>query len=295
MTVGVLLCLCLLGNAAQRVAAQDAAPVTVGPIRLSDQPEIDAGFHLLYELKFLEARAQFIDWEKQHPAEALGYAAEAAAYLFQEFDRLDVLTSDFFLDDDRLLGGVKGKPDPVVREAFKTAVQKAQALAHERLRINPNEADALFALTIATGMLSDYTSLIERRQIESLRLTKEADNVAKQLLAVAPSAADAYLALGAANYILGCLPTYKRFFIRFGGYHGDRELGMQQLGLTAANGHYLRPFGQLMLALAAMREKKWGLARTELEKLVSAFPDNPKFRRELEKVKTTLNASGKLS
>src|SRR5882762_4346184 len=238
-------------------AQSSPAAATIGPIRLSSQPEIDAGFRLLYELKFTEAREEFKSWENRHPGEALGPAAEAASYLFQEFDRQGVLTSEFFLDDNRLLGGIEGAPDPQLRNAFNGAVRKAQDLARARLKSDPKNADALFALTISTGMLADYSSLIEKRQIESLRLTREADTVAKNLLTVAPSAADAYVALGAANYILGCLPAYKRFLIRFGGFHGDRAMGMQQLGLTAASGHYLRPYAKLTLGLAAMREKQW--------------------------------------
>jgi hypothetical protein len=273
--------------------AQSAPPAaTIGPIRLSSQPEIDAGFRLLYELKFPEAREVFRAWENKHPEEALGPAAEAASYLFQEFDRKGVLTSEFFLDDNRLLGGIEGQADPQTRDAFNSAIQRAQELAHQTLKSDAKNADALFALTISTGMLADYSSLIEKRQIESLRLTREADTVAKNLLAIAPSATDAYVALGAANYILGCLPAYKRFLIRFGGFHGDRELGMQQLEMTAASGHYLRPYAKLTLGLAALREKKPNLARVQFEQLVAEFPTNAKFALELEKLRARSASPG---
>src|ERR1700719_1806776 len=82
--------------------AAQLPPATIGPVQLSPQPEIDAGFRLMYELKFAEAQSTFISWEAEHPGEALGASAEAASILFQEFDRLGVLTSDFFLDDKRL-------------------------------------------------------------------------------------------------------------------------------------------------------------------------------------------------
>jgi hypothetical protein len=284
-----LLSISALGSGVGPARAQlPPGGATIGPVRLSDQPEIEAGFRLLYEMKFPEARETFAGWESRHPGEALGPAAEAASYLFQEFDRQNVLTSEFFLDDNRLLGGVQGAPDLAVRDAFGAAVRKSQELARARLKSNPLDPDALFALTIATGMQADYASLIERRQMEGLRLTREADKVARDLLAVAPDAADAYVALGSANYILGCLPAYKRFIIRFGGFHGDRALGMQQLSLTAASGHYLRPYAKLTLALAAMREKQWALARTEFEQLTAEFPANAKFARELAKLRAPL-------
>jgi hypothetical protein len=263
-------------------------PSTIGPVHLSSQPEIEGGFRRLYELKFQEARSIFRGWEQQHPSEPLGPAAEAASYLFQEFDRQGVLTSEFFLDNKKFLGGVEGAPDPELRDGFNAAAARAHDLAHARLKSNSRDPDALFALTVAVGMLSDYASLIERRELEALRLTREADDTAKELLAVAPDAADAYVALGAANYILGSLPGYKRFFIRFGGYHGDRAVGMKQLQTAAASGHYLKPYAKLMLALAALREKQYDLARTQLEQLAAEFPDNPKFTRELSKLNVTI-------
>jgi tetratricopeptide (TPR) repeat protein len=269
-------------------------PSTIGPVQLSSQPEIEAGFHLLYELKFQEARSVFREWEQQHPGEALGPAAESACYLFQEFDRQGVLTSDFFLDNKKFLGGADGAPDPELRDGFNAAVAKAQELGHARLKLNPRDPDALFALTIAAGMLSDYTSMIERKELDALHLTREADNTAKELLAVAPDAADAYVALGVANFILGSLSPLKRFVIRFGGYHGDRALGMKQLELAAANGHYLKPFAKLMLALAALREKQNDLARTQLEQLVAEFPNNPKFAHELAKLTVTIGPAATL-
>lgn len=285
----VSLWLLALGLAAPSVWGQSATfEPTIGPIQLSSQPEIDGGFHLLYELQFQEARRVFKSWEAQHPGEALGPAAEAASYLFEEFDRKGVLTSDFFLDDDRFLGGIEGKPDPQLRDEFNSAIEKSQEFARARLKTNPNDPDALFALTISTGMMADYSSMIERKQIESLKLTREADTVARNLLAVAPSAADGYVALGAANYIMGCLPVFKRFIIRFGGFHGDRAVGMRQLAQTASRGHYLRPFAKLTLGLAAMREKQWDLARTQFEQLTVEFPTNVKFARELAKVNGTI-------
>src|ERR1039458_4292205 len=46
-----------------------------------------------------------------------------------------------------------------------------------------------------------------------------------------------------------------------------------------------RPFAKIMLALAALREKKAEVARTQLEELVAEFPENPLFALELAKLK----------
>ena len=261
---------------------------TACPARASDQTEIETGFHLLYEAKFPEARAQFSAWEKAHPDDPLGSTAEAAGYLFEEFYARGVLTSEFFLDDKRLLGGASGESNEARRAAFLTANKRALDLAQRQLKLHPRDAGALFALTLSTGMQADFASLIEKRQLESLRFVRKAQGYSKELLALSPDSADAYLTLGAANYIIGCLPAHKRFFLRFGGIHGDRLAGMRQLEIAATQGRYLRPFAKILLALAALREKQDALARTLLEELVSEFPQNPLFTKELDKLSRPL-------
>ena len=251
-----------------------------------DDPELRGGFGLLYELKFDEARQRFTKWEHQHPSEPVGPALEAASDLFEEFYRKGVLTSDFFLDDRRLLGGIKGEPDAGLELRFAAAAVLAEKLAHERLEKQPRDPNALLALTLIEGMQADDLFVIQKRQIESLRHLREADRQGRMLLEVAPDADDAYVALGAANYIVGVMPGYKRAMLWVGGVHGDKALGMQQLARAAASdhAHYLRPFARLMLALAALREKHPDVTRRELQSLVMEFPENPLFAKELAKV-----------
>jgi hypothetical protein len=247
-------------------------------------PEIDAAFHLLYELKFAEARARLGEWERAHPGDPLGPAAEAASDLFEEFYAQGVLTSGFFLNDRLFLNGIKGKPDAARGAAFAAANRRAQDLATARLKTNPQDANALFAMTITDGMQAEYTSIIEKHQLDGLHFVRAAEEDARRLLAVAPDAADAYLGLGAANYIIGSLPVHKRFFLWLGGIHRDKIGGMKQLGETASHGHFLRPFAKLFLALAELREKQIQPAREEFRQLAAEFPQNPLFQKELAKI-----------
>ena len=122
--------------------------------------------------------------------------------------------------------------------------------------MNPDDTNALFAMTLSLGMEADYAALIDKHQVESLKMIRDADKYAKKLLVAAPDAADAYLTLGTANYIIGSLPGFKKFLLGFAGIHGDKKAGIEQLEIAAQRGHYLRPFAKIMLALAALREKK---------------------------------------
>jgi tetratricopeptide (TPR) repeat protein len=247
-------------------------------------PELEAGFHLLYELKPQEARNHFETWQKSHPEDALGSASEAASYLFEECYRQGVLTSEFFLNDKRFLGKIPLKPDPRLRAAFFAADKHAQELAQLRLKTDPDDTNALFAMALGVGMQADYASLIDKQQLDSLKKIREADKYANRLLAIAPDAADAYLGLGTANYVIGSLPGIKKFFLGFAGIHGDKKKGIKQLEIAAERGHYLRPFAKILLALAALREKKPEVARIQLAELVAEYPGNPLFANELAKL-----------
>lgn len=277
--------LVLAAMATAVVGAQSPRAVSQGDQEaLSRAPEIDAGFHLLYQLKHNEARAQFAEWRKVNPQDPLADASEAASYLFEECYQQGVLTSEFFLDDERFLGKVALKPDASLRAAFFAAVKRAQEQARSQLEADPNDVDALFAMTLSTGLEADYASLIDMEQRESLRMLGEANEFARRLLVVAPDAADAYLTLGLANYVIGSLSRFKRLFLRFSGIRGDKRGGIEQLKIAAAHGRYLRPFAKVLLALVALREEQPELAREQLTELVAEFPQNQLFASELAKL-----------
>ena len=246
-------------------------------------PELTAGFRLLYEQKFPEARAAFVDWQSRHPDEPFGAVAVAASCLFEEFYRQGVLTSDFFLNDKRFLHGIEGPPDEARMNRFRAAIAQARALAKRKLEDDPKDAESLFALTLAAGMEADADAILERKHLESLKRMKEANGYAEQLLAERPDAHDAYVALGAANYVIGSLNRALRFALRFGGIRGDKKLGMRQLMRTAEEGRYLRPFAKILLALAARREKQDALAQRLLHELNEEFPASPLFAAEYAK------------
>ena len=258
-----------------------AAIQVATPAPASGEPRLETAFQRMYELRFDEARGEIASYRHVHPGDPLGAAAEAASFLFEQFDHQGVLTSAFFLDDDRFLGGIQGQPDRQLSASFLAANESARTMARELVKSNPDDPDGLFVLTLADGMQGDFEALIGKHQLSALSLIRGAEREATRLLAVRADAQDAYVALGAANYIIGCLPGYKRFLLWFGGVRGDRQRGMDQLQMAADRGHYLRPYAQVLLALAAEREGRFDLARALFIDLVREFPANPVFAAEL--------------
>ena len=281
--------ICWLVVALVLCAASPAVPQSTAQAS-SDQPHpetdtstdlLDSGFSHLYGLDFKTARQEFLDYQKAHPEDAMGKAAEAACYLYEEFNDKGILTSQFFLNDARFLGGVEGTAEENRNAQFLATNHLAREMAKTQLKTNPKDSHDLLVLTMTDGMESNYDALIEKKQLAALSMMKQGEAEANTLLAIDPDAKDAYVALGMSNYVIGCLPGFKKAFLWFGGVHGDRQKGIQLMAEAAEHGHYFRPFAKIMLALAYEREKQSGRAKTLLAELTDQFPTNPHYSQEL--------------
>jgi hypothetical protein len=245
---------------------------------------LDRGFRQLYDLDFPGAQKEFEAWEKVHPDSPMGPVAEAAGILFSEFNRLGVLEAQFYENDSAFAARKKYEANPQQRARFEQRLDRAEALARTKLARDPRDRDALLAMTLATGLRSDYAALIEKRNLASLHYTKEATAWARQLLATDPTCYDAHLATGISRYIIGSMAAPVRWILRVGGISGDKREGIAELQTTAAKGQLLAPFARILLAIAYVREKDVPNARALLASLQKEFPNNPLFERELARL-----------
>ncbi len=262
------------------------------PAADSAYKQLDGGFHALYDLDFAGAEKTFVAWETQQPRNPLGPASRASGYLFQEFERLGVLKAEIFTNDERFEQRERLAPSLELKARFDQELAVADALADEMLAQNPQSTDALLAKTLVNGLRADYAALIEKRNMASLSHTKEARRWAERLLRADASCNDAYLALGAENYLVAIKPAVVRWFARLGGARANREQGIRELTLTAQNGRFLKPFAKLLLVLAAQRDHDPATARRLLTALGQEFPNNPLYREELSKLDSGSKETG---
>ena len=261
---------------------QASAPAAAGALSPADP--LDVGFRHMYNLKFREAHDTFRSWERSHPNDPLGPTSDAAAYLFDEFDRLGVLQSELFADDRRFERREKVISDPAIREGFERALARSDTLADALLARSPNDQTALFAKVLNQGLRADYLALIDGRDLASLGRVKRAGVLAQQLLAADPQRYDAYLALGVENYLLSLKPAPVRWVLHFYGVETNKERGIKDLEVTAEKGHYLQPYARMLLAVAAIRDHQRDRARALLQGLAQEFPENYLYRRELARL-----------
>src|SRR5215471_11013563 len=126
---------------------------------------LETGYAQMYNLQFDEAHRTFRQWENAHSGDPLGPASDAAAYLFSEFDRLHILQSEFFAEDENFLKMNKLNPDPGVKAGFEAALRTTQQLTATADNRNPNTS---LADVLQHGLHSDYLALIEKRYVAAL-------------------------------------------------------------------------------------------------------------------------------
>ena len=263
------------------------------PLQANTPTAIDQAFVRMYNFDFAGARLLLDDHISRDPQDAFAYAARASGILFEELDRLGILESEFFRDDDRIAAKSGLRPDPARRARFFADLAAAEQHANVRLGSAPSDTSALFTKALGLGLKTDYVALIEKRQLRSLTWAKQSQALAVQVLKIDPNFTDAYLTTGITEYLLGSLPFFVKWIVRFDAVEGDKQKAVRNLQRVAAGGRYLGPFARILLAVISLRERKPENAILQLETLVRDFPQNPLFRKELRKLTDRRIGSGR--
>lgn len=258
------------------VSSADAKPLNADLVQ--------QGFDDMYNLSFAKAHGDFEAWEQKHPENPEGPVFDAAAYLFSEFDRLKILQAQFFVNDHSYNELKRETPSPDVRAKFDRALATSKRLSDKRLQEFPDDRSALFANVLSQGLRADYLALIDKQNLAALREIKQATQSAETLLKIYPDCYDAYIAAGIENYLLSLKPAPIRWFLQATGGQTDRQAGIANLTITASKGHYLQPYAELLLAVAALRDNNPAIAKQSLADLAKRFPLNPLYREELDKI-----------
>jgi hypothetical protein len=222
-----------------------------------------------------------------HPEDPFGPVSDAAAYLFSEFDRLKILHSEFFVENHKFFSEKSPTPDVKTKSAFEAALLQSKQLSDSILQRDPNAERALFSNVMRIALHADYLALIEKQYWQSLNEIKESRSDADALLAKYPDSKDAYLAAGVENYLLSQKATPIRLFLRMTGAQTDKQIGVAKLRIVANEGHYLKPYAKILLAIAALREGNKEEARMLVTELAGQFPGNDLFRSEAAKLNCT--------
>jgi hypothetical protein len=89
---------------------------------VADSPQLRLGYHDMYNLEFNEAHRCFQLWGQRYPEDPLAPVSDAAAYLFAELDRMHLLQSELFVNDEQFIARQKMSPDPALKQNFERAL-----------------------------------------------------------------------------------------------------------------------------------------------------------------------------
>jgi hypothetical protein len=249
-------------------------------------------FVRMYNFDFSSALGILDKEISRDPQAPLPYVVKAVSYFFSELNRLKILQMDFFEDDNRVIDRKKLLPDPQVRAEIFRLIQLSRDRANERLLTRPDDREALFALCVSAGLVTDYAALVERRRIATFTLAKQTQSYALKLMALTPPVYDAHLTAGSAEYVVGSLYFFVRWFVRIDGIEGSRQKGIEHLQIVAERGKYYGPFARILLAVICLREKRPADAEGLLAGLCAEFPENPLFHQELARARLLARGGG---
>jgi len=247
-------------------------------------PTIDRAFARLYNFDFPGAEAILDDYSKRQPDDPLAYAVSAGTLLFTEMYRLQILQTEFFTDD-RLAKKRRLKPDAALKSRLFAALAQSRKRATARLAVDPDDTNALFAMCVAAGVETDYTAFVEGRRWRGLKMARQANSYAQKLLSQTPPFYDAHHTVGTIEYVVGKLPFFLRWFVRFDQVEGDKQAAIARLNQVAEKGRYFGPYAKIILAVIYLREANREQAAGLLEELAREFPENALIREELAKVR----------
>ena len=117
---------------------------------------------------------------------------------------------------------------PETVAGFRDAIEKAIALARQRIAPNPKDADAHYQLGAAVGLRASYTATVEGsvagrvpRRARGLRRGRE------RCSSLQPQRKDAGLIVGTYRYIVAALSLPLRMVAYIAGFGGGKEKGHQ--------------------------------------------------------------------
>jgi tetratricopeptide (TPR) repeat protein len=245
---------------------------------------VETGFDHFYNLEYEQAISDFQRAIALDPNQPDLHNHLAEAIVFREMFRDGALESEMVSGTNSFLRRPKLNPTPETERWFLGEVGKSMDLCQARLKKNPNDAGALYALGIAYGLRSNYYWVVKKAWRDSLRDATAARRLHNRVSELEPGNVDARLVQGLHDYIVGSLPLMYRMLGFVVGIHGDKEKGIRTVQDVAAHGRLNSVDAEIFLGALYRREGQPRKAIPIVEDLMRRFPRNFLLRLELSQM-----------
>lgn len=259
--------------------------LTIWPLTSATLPTAtdyrQSGNDHLYNLEYDQAIVDFGKLIQQNSGDANAYNDLAGAQLYKELYRLGLLESSALGRDNQFIRDARPPADLRAEAQVRDTLDRGRRAAERLLIQNPRNEVALFSLCTNYALRANYEFTLEKAWFAALRSGSKARGYCEQVLKLNPKFIDAYLVLGAYEYVTGSLPLPVKLFATIGGLHGSREKGIAYLSRVAQQGKYNRDGARVLLVVLYRREKRALEAARVLEGLLVQYPRNYLFGTEL--------------
>jgi len=154
------------------------------------------------------------------------------------------------------------------------ALQQAQSTAEARLKLNPDDQDALYWAGVTHATRAEFYFTLERSYITSLHEGSAAYKLHQRLYRLNPGYTDALLVIGMGQYVAGTLPWFIKVVASITGFRGSKARGLDELKQVSERGHYAREDAKIILVVFYRREGMYLQAIDVLQRLARSYPRN---------------------
>jgi tetratricopeptide (TPR) repeat protein len=208
------------------------------------------------------------------PQDAAAYRGLASGlWLSITFRRGNVTVDDYLGKVARPSAQPPPTP-PDVTAAFKSALDRALTLAHQRIAVAPRDADAHYQLGAAVGLRASYIATVEGSALGAFRAAKEAYEEQERVMELDPRRKDAGLIVGTYRYIVATLALPLRWVAYIAGFGGGKDKGLHLIEEAAAYPGDSQTDARFALVLVYNRERRYDDALRQLAILRERYPRN---------------------
>jgi len=273
--MGRVLLLCFLTGLGINASAQG---MHADPLNFD--PTVRDGMNRFYNLDYDGAISRFDKVIAEHPNEPMAYAYDLVATIFRELYHQDLLDTTYYAHDSFLTTGRKVDIPSASRDRIEFLTNKVIGLSDERIRKNPNDANAYFARGYARGLHAAFITLADHSFVGAARQGLAARGDSESALKIDPNYYDANMAIGIQQFAVASLPRLVRMVVGIAGVGGNKEKGLDLLRISASKGVVTNVESRTTLSLFLRHDGRYPEALAVQHGLATEFPHDYLFRLE---------------
>jgi tetratricopeptide (TPR) repeat protein len=231
-----MLARCLVATCA--VVTASAGPAARQGARLAPPPyeaAIDHAYRAAYNLDYDEALAQARRAVALAPEESAAHRGLAGILWLRIVFLRGAVSVDHYISG--LTSGKLAlpKPDAELDKQFKSALDRAIALAEARRRAQPGDVAAIYDAGRAYALQASYAASVEASTMAAFRAAKRAFDAEEEVLERDARHAGATFIVGTYRYIVSALSLPTRMLAYIVGFGGGKERGIQMIESVASH------------------------------------------------------------